>query len=599
MKKTFNRIISFILVIIMVFSCVPVVMAATTKTAVRKGACGTNANYVLYSDGELIISGTGSVTSNPWLNTRDKIVSVIVEDGITSLCDKAFYARNTIETVCIANTVKTIGASSFGGCYDLISIKLPDALIEIPDYCFQLCENLKEISIPNTVTSIGKYAFNNCQSLSSIDIPESVNSIGNSAFSVCVNVENINIPNSVKEIGERAFSGCSSLKSINLPESLSIVSGSMFWQCEKLAEVVLPKTITVIGSHAFYQCDSLKSIVIPYGVECIDHYTFYSCSKLEEILIPETVTTIESSAFSGCINLKNVALPSSLKNIGSSSFSSCVNLDSVIIPETVTSIGSNAFYNCTKLTIYGYAETTAEKYARDNDINFMLLCRHSYNETIEIEPTCNSVGIKKFACLLCGDCFTEVIPNSEKHSFSLYISDDNAKCLEDGTKTAKCDNCEVTETITDEGSATGHSFTHYLPDNNATCAEDGTKTAKCDNCEVTDTVVDIDSSLEHSYELVNVYKPDCNTDGYGMYVCENCKELYYDFENYKATNHEDKNGDGVCDECAADVEQNSENKKCSCMCHSTGLMKIIYKILRFFWKLFKINKICGCGFSHY
>lgn len=35
-----------------------------------------------------------------------------------------------------------------------------------------------------------------------------------------------------------------------------------------------------------------------------------------------------------------------------------------------------------------------------------------------------------------------------------------------------------------------HSFTNYVPDNNATCTEDGTKTAKCDGCEETDTVAD-------------------------------------------------------------------------------------------------------------
>ena len=37
-----------------------------------------------------------------------------------------------------------------------------------------------------------------------------------------------------------------------------------------------------------------------------------------------------------------------------------------------------------------------------------------------------------------------------------------------------------------------------MSDGNATCTADGTKTAKCDRCEVTDTVIDIDSALGHS-----------------------------------------------------------------------------------------------------
>ena len=37
------------------------------------------------------------------------------------------------------------------------------------------------------------------------------------------------------------------------------------------------------------------------------------------------------------------------------------------------------------------------------------------------------------------------------HSFTNYVSDNNATVYKDGTKTAKCDNCEATDTITDEG----------------------------------------------------------------------------------------------------------------------------------------------------
>ena len=36
----------------------------------------------------------------------------------------------------------------------------------------------------------------------------------------------------------------------------------------------------------------------------------------------------------------------------------------------------------------------------------------------------------------------------------------------------------------------GHSFTTYTSNNDATCTEDGTLTAKCDNCDVTDTKMD-------------------------------------------------------------------------------------------------------------
>ena len=50
------------------------------------------------------------------------------------------------------------------------------------------------------------------------------------------------------------------------------------------------------------------------------------------------------------------------------------------------------------------------------------------------------------------------------------------------------------------GDALGHSFTHYVSDNNATYEKDGTKTAKCDRCSETKTVVDKGSKLSYIEE---------------------------------------------------------------------------------------------------
>ena len=49
------------------------------------------------------------------------------------------------------------------------------------------------------------------------------------------------------------------------------------------------------------------------------------------------------------------------------------------------------------------------------------------------------------------------------------------------------------------------------------------------------------------------------------------------------------------EEATVDGEINS----CSCICHSDGFMSIFWKILRFFFKTFGINKKCECGVSHY
>lgn len=59
-----------------------------------------------------------------------------------------------------------------------------------------------------------------------------------------------------------------------------------------------------------------------------------------------------------------------------------------------------------------------------------------------------------------------------------------------------------------------HSFTDYVSDGNATCTQDGTKTAKCDNgCGETDTVVDVGMMLEHEYEWQYNNDATCEKNG--------------------------------------------------------------------------------------
>ncbi len=125
--------------------------------------------------------------------------------------------------------------------------------------------------------------------------------------------------------------------------------------------------------------------------------------------------------------------------------------------------------------------------------------------------TCTGKGVRTYTCTSSSHTRTEDIP-ALNHSFAgqAYVSDNNATCEQDGTKTVKCvrygtGGCMETDTVTDTGSKLGHLFEDYVSDNNATCEQDGTKTAKCvrygtGGCMATDTVTDTDSKLGHLFE---------------------------------------------------------------------------------------------------
>ena len=127
--------------------------------------------------------------------------------------------------------------------------------------------------------------------------------------------------------------------------------------------------------------------------------------------------------------------------------------------------------------------------------------------------TCTGKGVRTYTCTSSSHTRTEDIP-ALNHSFAgqAYVSDNNATCEQDGTKTIRCvrygrGGCTEKDTVVDTRSMLGHSFDEeaYVSDNNATCEQDGTKTAKCvrygtGGCTETNTVTDTDSKLGHLFE---------------------------------------------------------------------------------------------------
>ena len=163
---------------------------------------------------------------------------------------------------------------------------------------------------------------------------------------------------------------------------------------------------------------------------------------------------------------------------------------------------------------------------------------HVWNSgTVTTPATCTGKGVRTYTCTSSSHTKTEDIP-ALNHSFAgqEYVSDNNATCEQDGTKTAKCvrygrGGCTEKDTVVDTGSMLGHSFDEeaYVFDNNATCEQDGTKTAKCvrygtGGCTETNTVTDVGSRLGHLFED---YVSDNNAT-YGRDGTKTAKCVRYD-----------------------------------------------------------------------
>ncbi len=296
------------------------------------GANGDNVKWVLYADGELVISGSGDMadfnsgSSTPWYKDKTYIIKATICNGITHLGNYAFSNCSNLTDVAISNTLTSIGTSAFSSCTKLINTTIPDSVKIIGETAFSGCVKIENINIPYNVNKIGKGAFKNCKNIKSIVIPDNVLNIEPETFENCINLENVSIGSGVKRIGDEAFSYCDNLVNVNIAEGVSS-----------------------IGQNVFVSCKNLENIIIPDSVTSIEFGVFQYCKKLKNISISNNITSIESSTFSNCVSLKSIIVPHTVKKIGQSAFYNCTNLQDITISNRLTTVGIDAFYNCQNL----------------------------------------------------------------------------------------------------------------------------------------------------------------------------------------------------------------------------------------------------------
>ena len=152
------------------------------------------------------------------------------------------------------------------------------------------------------------------------------------------------------------------------------------------------------------------------------------------------------------------------------------------------------------------------------------LCQHVFTDYVSNgDATCTEDGTKTAPCANgCGAMDTVTDEGSALgHSFTQYVSNGDAICEEDGTRTAICDRCDETDTVVDEGTAPGHFFYRYVSNNDATCTEDGTKTVLCECCGAPDTVTDEGTALGHAFsDYISNGDATCTADGTKTAACD-------------------------------------------------------------------------------
>ena len=445
---------------------IPMLLCMLVDAAFADSSSGPNLTWTLDNNGTLTISGTGPMESLrdssdvPWKDDKDNIRSVVVQDGVTSICDYAFSWCSKLTSVTLPESVIMLGDSAFENCSELLTVNIPSGIKSIPEWCFYGCDKLISLDLPDGLISIDSLAFCDCKTLTSLNIPASVTSISTDrTFRGCKKLAHINVaegstaycsvdgvlynkdqtmlicypagksdtffvvPDSVTSINSYAFYWNNYIVNLTVPGSVKNIGEDAFTGCKKMTSITLSEGIVSIGDTAFYQCNSLTSIQLPASLISLGDDMFESCSELTTIDVANDSTAFCSLdgvlfsadktkviAFPPASPMAAYVIPEGVTTIGKYAFLFNKNLVSVTFPSTLLTIESSAFNGCNKLTTIDLPE------------GLVSLDYHAFNScddlsVVTIPSTCVSLGDGVFNWC---DHLTSVTIKSKNISFNKW-----------------------------------------------------------------------------------------------------------------------------------------------------------------------------------
>lgn len=207
-----------------------------TGDIIAIGKCGDNINYVWFSDGRVILKGTGAMydygnfesdNKSPFYDSEN-VKSVVFSEGITSVGEFAFVFCNNLKSATLPSTLTTIKRNGF--------------MPHIDQYIYHHeLYGLATLKIPNKVTELARFAFSGTQ-LQSVTVPSSVVTVGDQVFAECQKL--ITVRYGGKVISDRMFVRCVKLANFTITKTCKDIVGGCFNYCEALTELTYEGSIS-------------------------------------------------------------------------------------------------------------------------------------------------------------------------------------------------------------------------------------------------------------------------------------------------------------------------------------------------------------------
>ena len=281
-----KRLIKSVAVIFVLAMAVFMIPAANSYGATKKNNSG-----VVYKlkDGVLTISGKGKMPKSMTFKRNKKIKKIIINKGVTGISYKAFYRCKNLEQIKIPNTVKQIGAFSFG------------------------YTKLKKINIPRSVQVIGDEILTGCKELTEVTLPGS-----------------FKLKTAILAVGSNIMDGCYKLKTVNFNTNFNIetaenCSGTR-WNVRKND----PKYKSING--VIYTKDGKEIVRVPADRKVLKVAKGCETFCFQSILYTKNYYEA-SDIYLSCSGLNNIVLPTSIKKIDNTKYISGLKVNEPVYME--------------------------------------------------------------------------------------------------------------------------------------------------------------------------------------------------------------------------------------------------------------------------
>lgn len=254
----------------------------------------------VYGNGAM---GTHLKGEQPWYSVMTEMESLVVKEGVTTVCDYMCWQANQLQYVSLSDTIDYIGQRAFSECHSLCELDIPGSVCELGLYTCYASGGLEEIGFGSGITGLSEKMLMNSTGIKTINWPKTLTSIGSHALKGLYLLETINYSGTVSEwktlLSQEKYASPLKDKKITVNCADGVYIYGIFGQCGNSIAYTLDEstgilTITGSGSMEDYTSaddvpwaaytEQINKVVLKMGVTYVGSNCFANCTAIESVV---------------------------------------------------------------------------------------------------------------------------------------------------------------------------------------------------------------------------------------------------------------------------------------------------------------------------